>query len=77
MSWTIDIMAAVKRIFLIEERISSLSAESKSLMDVCRELDRRLLRIEAKFELIERLATTAPRPPRRKKPLLPSTAEEK
>jgi hypothetical protein len=77
MSWTIDIMAAVKRIFLIEERISSLSAESKSLMDVCRELDRRLLRIEAKFELIERLATTAPRPPRRKKLRLPSTAEEK
>jgi hypothetical protein len=77
MSWTANVVAAVKRIVLIEERISSLSAESKSLMDVCKDLDRRLLRIEAKFELIERLATTSPRPVPRRKPRLPSPAEEK
>jgi hypothetical protein len=42
---------------LIEDRIASLSKQAEQLMEVCKDLDRRLLRIEAKFELLERMAS--------------------
>ena len=69
MSWTRDALIAIKRIILLEERISALSKQSQELMEACKDLDRRLLRIEAKFELLERMAT-----PRRHS--LPEKAEE-
>jgi len=56
-----DALAALKRMILLEERITSLTVESKRLMDTCTHLDRRLLRREAKFELLERMATPAAR----------------
>jgi hypothetical protein len=55
---------------LIEERMETLSSKVKSLAETCTDLDRRLVRIEAKFELLERMA--APRTRRR----LPETMEE-
>jgi hypothetical protein len=55
-SWTRDALAAIKRIILIEDRIAALSKEAAELMQVCKDLDRRLVRIEAKFELLERMA---------------------
>ena len=55
MSWARDAFVALKKIILLEERITGLSEQSKQLMDTCQDLDRRLLRLEAKFELIERL----------------------
>ncbi len=57
MSWTRDALAAIKRMVLIEDRIASLSKQAEQLMEVCKDLDRRLLRIEAKFELLERMAS--------------------
>lgn len=57
MSWTREALAAIKRIILIEDRIASLSKEARELMEVCKDLDRRLVRIEAKFELLERMAS--------------------
>ena len=57
MSWAFEALAALKRIMLLEERITNLTAESKLLMDPCKDMDRRLIRLEAKFELIERVSS--------------------
>lgn len=69
MSWALEALAALKRIVLLEERITNLMGESKMLMDTCKNLDRRLHRLEAKFELIEHLASAHER-------ALPSPARE-
>jgi hypothetical protein len=55
-SWTRDALAAIKRIILLEDRITRLTKQAEELMEVCTDLDRRLVRIEAKFELLERMA---------------------
>lgn len=69
MSWALESLAAIKRIILLEDRIKTLTEQSQHLMDACQDLDRRLIRLEAKFELLERLA-----PSRRRS--LPSKSEE-
>ena len=56
MSWALDSLAAIKRIILLEDRIKNLTEQSQRLMDTCQDLDRRLNRLEAKFELLERMA---------------------
>jgi len=56
-SWALESLAAIKRIILLEDRIKTLSEHSERLLDSCRDLDRRLIRLEAKFELLERMAT--------------------
>jgi hypothetical protein len=55
-TWAGEALAAIRKIVLIEERIGSLSEQVKALADSYLELDRRLLRIEAKFELLENLS---------------------
>ena len=66
MSWASEAVAAIRKIVLIEDRIERLTEQVKLLADAYRELDRRLVRIEAKFELLEKVATRrsrrAPRP---------------
>lgn len=57
MGWTRDALVAIKRIILIEDRITTLSKQAEELMEVCKDLDRRLVRLEAKFELLERMAS--------------------
>jgi hypothetical protein len=61
MSWALESLAAIKRIILLEDRIKTLPDQSKSLMDTCQDLDRRLIRLEAKFEFLERMATPSRR----------------
>ena len=61
MSWARESVAAIRKIILIEERIDGLTEQVKLLADSNRELDRRLLRVEVKFELIEKVATQGPR----------------
>ena len=61
MSWARDTLEALKRIILLEDRIRSLTEESQRLMDKCQDLDRRLIRMEAKFELLERMANPSRR----------------
>ncbi len=61
MSWARDALLALKRIILLEERITSLTEQSKQLLDACTEMDRRLVRLEAKFELLERMAAPSSR----------------
>jgi hypothetical protein len=46
---------------LIDNRINSLSDQVKDLAAACQDLDRRLIRLEAKFELLERMAAPARR----------------
>jgi len=55
-TWAGEALAAIRKIVLIEERVGALSEQVKRLADSYLELDRRLLRIEAKFELIERIS---------------------
>lgn len=68
MSWARDAFDSLKRIILLEERISGLTEHAKQLMDTCKDLDRRLVRLEAKFELLERMSS-----PRRRS--LPESSE--
>jgi hypothetical protein len=55
-TWAGEALAAIRKIVLIEERVNALGEQVKRLADAYLELDRRLLRIEAKFELIERIS---------------------
>lgn len=57
MSWARDAFDSLKRIILLEERISGLTEQAKQLMDTCKDLDRRLVRLEAKFELFEQMSS--------------------
>lgn len=61
MSWALDSLAAIKRIILLEDRIKNFTEQSMRLMDTCQDLDRRLIRLEAKFELLERMAASSRR----------------
>jgi len=70
MSWARDALVSLKKIILLEERIANLTEQSKQLMDTCGDLDRRLIRLEAKFELLERMAA----PPTRRS--LPEKSEK-
>jgi hypothetical protein len=57
-SWARDAVAAIRKIVLIEDRMETLTAQVKTLAESYTDLDRRLVRIEAKFELIERMGAT-------------------
>ena len=57
MSWARDAVAAIRKIVLIEDRMEALTAQVKHLADGYTDLDRRLVRLEAKFDLIEKMAT--------------------
>ena len=55
MSWARDAVAALRKMILIEDRIVQLSDQMRRLAELYGNLDRRLVRLEAKFELLERL----------------------
>jgi len=75
-SWASEAVGAIRKIVLIEDRVAQLADRVDRLASSYAELDRRMLRIEAKFELIERMASSAPRPARVRKAQL-SPAQEK
>lgn len=58
MSWASEAVGAIRKIVLIEDRMERMANQVDQLAETCQDLDRRLLRVEAKFELIERVATT-------------------
>jgi hypothetical protein len=60
MSWASDVYNGIRKVILLEDRLEQLTARVHSLGESQIELDRRLLRLEAKFELLERIAS-APR----------------
>ena len=57
MSWARDAVAAIRKIVLIEERMEALTAQVRHLAEGYNDLDRRLVRVEAKFDLLEKMAT--------------------
>ena len=60
-----DALEALRKIVLIDERISILSSRVESLAEVVASHEGRLSRLEGKFELIERMGGRARRlPPR-------------
>lgn len=69
MSWAGEAVAAIRKMVLIEDRINSLTEQVRKLAESYNELDRRLLRVEAKFELIEHLGSS-------RRPALPSKSEK-
>lgn len=68
MSWAGEALAAIRKIVLIEDRINDLTEHVKALADSYSDLDRRLLRLEAKFELIERMGSSSRKPQQRRAP---------
>lgn len=61
MSWPRDAFEALRQIVLIETRINTMTDTVKELALACQEMDRRLVRLEAKFELLERMAAPSRR----------------
>jgi len=59
MSWLRDIGAALQKAILMEERMNIRSERLSRLALLYDDVDRRLARIEGKFELLERMS--APR----------------
>jgi hypothetical protein len=55
------VYAAIRKIILLEVRVENLTAQVKALADSYAELDHRLIRLEAKFELIGHVGGTARR----------------
>jgi hypothetical protein len=70
-SWASEAVGAIRKIVLIEDRVERVAGPVGALAEICRDLDRRLLRLEAKFELIVKLGAanrrTIPAKPRRLK----------
>jgi len=60
-SWASDAIGAIRKIVLLEDRVERLAGQVDSLAAVCKDMDRRLVRLEAKFELLERAALSRPR----------------
>ena len=61
MSWGTEVLAGVRKIVLMEHRMETLTEQVKQIAVSCQDLDRRLVRMEAKFELLERMATPTSR----------------
>ena len=61
MSWPRDAFEVLRQMVLIENRITTMTDTVKELAVACQEMDRRLIRLEAKFELLERMATPSRR----------------
>ena len=61
MSWASDVYNAVRKVVLLEDRVERLTSKLDGLAESQLELDRRLIRLEAKFELLERMASPSRR----------------
>ena len=57
MSWAADAYAAVRKTVLLEDRLENLAKDVDELATLFAGLDRRLIRLEANFELLERMAS--------------------
>jgi hypothetical protein len=55
-SWASDAVGAIRKIVLIEDRVERMANQVDQLAETCQELDRRVVRLEAKFDLIEKMA---------------------
>jgi len=53
MSWAASAYAAIRKIILLEDRMETLAGQVDKLAASFADIDRRLIRLEAKFELLE------------------------
>jgi hypothetical protein len=60
-SWASEAVGAIRKMVLIEDRVERLADQTDALSTKCQEMDLRLTRLEAKFELMERMASGARR----------------
>jgi hypothetical protein len=60
-SWPREAFEALRQIVLIDERIKGLTDTVKELAATSKDMDARLNRLEAKFELLERVASPSRR----------------
>lgn len=61
MSWASEAVGAIRKIVLIEDRLDRVASQVDELAETCQDFDRRLVRLEAKFELLERMTSPKPR----------------
>ncbi|HXY26081.1 MAG TPA: hypothetical protein VEI73_15600 [Candidatus Acidoferrum sp.] len=66
MSWASEAVGAIRKIVLIEDRLDRVATQVDELAETCRDLDRRMVRLEAKFELLEKVASALWLPSREK-----------
>jgi hypothetical protein len=76
-SWGGEAVAAIRKIVLSEDRVAQLADRVDRLANSYAALDRRMLKIEAKFELLERMAAATPRSARPRRAQLPPSEEKK
>ena len=56
MSWAGEALAALRKIITLEERVATLAEDIHELTRIVRDLDHRLVKMETKFEVYERLS---------------------
>ena len=56
MSWAGEALAALRKIITLEERVATLTEDIHELTRIVRDLDHRLVKMETKFEVYERLS---------------------
>ena len=59
MSWAGEALAALRKIITLEERVATLSDDIHELTRIVRDLDHRLVKLETKLEVYERLSEKA------------------
>ena len=64
MTWAGDALKSLRKIILIEEKITGLAEDVKFLALRFQDLSERLARIEGKFEAYERVSAVGMRPKR-------------
>ncbi len=56
MSWAAEALAALRKIITLEERVATLADDMRDLGRIVHDMDRRLLKLETKLEVYERLS---------------------
>jgi SMC interacting uncharacterized protein involved in chromosome segregation len=56
MSWAGDALAALRKIITLEERVATLTDDIHEVTKIVRDLDHRLVKLETKLEVYERLS---------------------
>jgi SMC interacting uncharacterized protein involved in chromosome segregation len=56
MSWAGEALAALRKIITLEERVATLTEDIHELTRMVRDLDHRVVKMETKFEVYERLS---------------------
>ena len=59
MSWAGEALAALRKIITLEERVATLTDDIHELTRIVRDLDHRLVKMETKLEVYERLSEKA------------------